>query len=313
MKSKALLVLLVVAGLLAAAWSLWQKAGSHTVVSGTLELDEVRLASRAGGRIVELGAAEGDVLTNGQLVALLDAPERKARKDRAEALVAEMVAGPRAEEIEAARREWESLRSELEFAEADAKRADELFRSSTVSVTDRDLAATRARTLSQRADAAKARLDVLLAGTRSEELARARADLDEAAAMLNELRVLSPGDMILETLNLRVGDVAAPNAPIATLLHLEDPWARVFVPEPWLVRLHVGDRVLGRADGIPGKEFEGVIEQIQRRAEFTPRNVQTPEERVKQVFGVKVRFPGSRDVLRPGVSMDVTFPEADGS
>jgi len=85
-------------------------------------------------------------------------------------------------------------------------------------------------------------------------------------------------------------------------------WVRVFVPEPWLGRIAVGEAVEVRVDSFPGKDFAGTVEQIQRSAEFTPRNVQTVGERVKQVFGVKVRLDNAEDRLRAGMAADVSFP-----
>jgi multidrug resistance efflux pump len=79
------------------------------------------------------------------------------------------------------------------------------------------------------------------------------------------------------------------------------------VPELWLSHIAVGDKVRVRADGI-GREFTGVVEQINRQAEFTPRNVQTVDERIRQVFGIKIRLPADTGALRPGMSVDVDFP-----
>ena len=83
---------------------------------------------------------------------------------------------------------------------------------------------------------------------------------------------------------------------------------RVFVPEPWLGLVKVGETVRVRVDSFPDKDFEGTVEQVNRQAEFTPRNVQTVEERIKQVFGVKIRLSNSEDKLRAGMSADVYFP-----
>jgi HlyD family secretion protein len=101
--------------------------------------------------------------------------------------------------------------------------------------------------------------------------------------------------------------VLAPNQQIATLLLTNHIWVRVFVPEPWLGHIAVGDAVKTRVDSFPGKDFAGTVEQIAREAEFTPRNVQTVGERVKQVFGIKVRMGNAEGQLRAGMSADVVF------
>jgi HlyD family secretion protein len=113
---------------------------------------------------------------------------------------------------------------------------------------------------------------------------------------------------VLEVLSVKVGDVLAPNQAVATLLLTNHLWVRVFVPEPWLGHIQVGDTAKVRVDSFPGKDFAGVVEQIQRSAEFTPRNVQTVGERVKQVFGVKVRLDQREGHLRAGMATDVFFP-----
>jgi HlyD family secretion protein len=124
---------------------------------------------------------------------------------------------------------------------------------------------------------------------------------------LGEMKISAPSDSTLEVLSVKVGDVLAPNQQVATLL-LPHIWVRVFVPEPWLGRIKLGDSVKVRVDAYPGKDFSGVVEQIAREAEFTPRNVQTTEERIKQVFGIKVRLDISSNELRAGMSADVRFP-----
>ena len=114
---------------------------------------------------------------------------------------------------------------------------------------------------------------------------------------------------VLEVLSVKVGDVVASNQQVATLLLTNHIWVRVFVPEPWLGRIKLGDAVKVRVDSFPGKDFAGAVEQIQRSAEFTPRNVQTVGERVKQVFGVKVRLDNSEGQFRAGMAADVVFPD----
>ena len=156
--------------------------------------------------------------------------------------------------------------------------------------------------------AAKSRCDLLLAGTRPERVAQARAQLAEIETQLSEMRIVAPTDSVLEVSSVKAGDVLAPNREVATLLLPQHLWVRVYVPEPWLGHIKPGERVKVKVDSFPNKEFEGAIEQIARAAEFTPRNVQTLEERIKQVFGVKVGLDNHEGLLRAGMSADVSFP-----
>jgi multidrug resistance efflux pump len=278
-----------------------------TSVSGTIEADDVRVGSRYGGRVLKLSAQEGDSLTNGQLIAELDAAELPARRDRAAARLAELEAGPRKQEIAAAKADWEAQLADLDLAHTNASRSEELFARNTVSATERDQSVSRANLLEKTAASAKSRYDLLLAGTRPEQIAQARADLAELDTQLAEMKVFAHSDCTLEVLSVKVGDVLAPNQPVATLI-LPHIWVRVFVPETWLAHIKVGDTAKVRVDGYLGRDFSGVVEQVAREAEFTPRNVQTVEERVKQVFGIKVRLDNSSGDLRAGMSADVSFP-----
>lgn len=270
-------------------------------------MDEVRVASRYGGRVEKLSAQEGDFLKPGQIIAELDAAELHARRDQAAAFLAELEAGPRKEEIAAAKAEWEAQVSELDLARANARRAEELFEQKTISITERDQTITRATSLEKNAAVAKSRYDLLKAGTRIEQVAQARAALAQIDAQVREMRISAPSDSVLEVLSVKVGDVLAPNQQIATLLLPQHIWVRVFVPEPWLGRIKLGDSVKIRVDAFPDRDFSGVVEQLNREAEFTPRNVQTVEERIKQVFGIKIRLDNSSNDLRAGMSADVAF------
>jgi HlyD family secretion protein len=284
------------------------KPNSHpTSVSGTIETDEVRVASRYGGRVNKILPQEGDTLKAGQVIVELEAEELRARREQSAAQLAELEAGPRKEELEAARHDWEALVAQWEQARADAKRAAELFAQKTISATEHDQAESRATSLEKNAAAAKSRLDLLRAGTRPERIAQARAQLAEMDAQLREMQVLAPSDSVLEVLNVKVGDVLAANREVATLLLPGHLWVRVYVPEPWLGQIKLNEPVKVRVDSDPGADFSGVIEQIARGAEFTPRNVQTQGERIKQVFGVKVRLDNREGKLRAGMAADVFF------
>jgi len=281
---------------------------STTSVSGTIETDEIHVASRYGGRVEQIYAQEGDSLTNGQVIAELEAAELPAQREGAVAQLAEAEAGPRPQEITAAKNDWEALGAELEFARAEEKRAVELFAQKTISVTERDLAVSKASTLEKSVAAARSRYDLLLAGTRPERITQAKAKVAQIDTQLREMRIVAPTNCVLEVLSVKVGDVLPPNREVATLLLTQHIWVRVYVPETWLGHIKIGEVVHVRVDSYRGRNFRGVVEQLGRVAEFTPRNVQTVEERIKQVFGVKVRLENPESQLQAGMSADVTFP-----
>lgn len=300
---KRFLALLLVTALFAA--SCQRKTPS---VSGTVETDESHVASRYGGRVEKIFAREGDSLTNGQPIVQLDAAELQPRRDQVAAQLAEMIAGPRSWEIQAAKHDWESQNAQFELAQADAKRAAELFSTKTISATERDHAILNATALQKTAAAAKQRYDLLLAGTRQEQIDHIRAQLAEIDTQLREMKIVAPTNCVLEVLSVKVGDVLPPNQEVATLILTQHLWVRVYVPEPWLGRVHLSETVKLHSDSFPEKEYTGTVEQINRVAEFTPRNVQTVDDRIRQVFGVKIRLNNERDELRAGMSVDAVFP-----
>jgi len=287
-------------------WLAQQRHGGPPIISGTIETDEVQLASRYGGRVTALHVREGDTVAAGQLIAELEAPELRARRQQAAAALAEAEAGPRTNEIAATRAELDARQAELALARLDAQRTAELYAQKTASAERRDQTAAQVKTLEQQVRAAAARHQLLVEGTRPEVIAQARAKLAELDAQIAELRVTAPAAGVLETLTVKAGDVLPANRPLATLLLVSHLWVRVYVPENSLAGIEVGQTVRVQADGT-AREFAGTVEQIARQAEFTPRNVQTVEERVKQMFAIKIRLPADTGVLRPGMSVDVRF------
>jgi RND family efflux transporter MFP subunit len=256
----------------------------RNTVSGTIEVDEVHVGPRMSGRVEKIFAQEGDKLKAGQVLVQLDAAELKARRDLAAA------------QIDTAIHDADSQAANLEFLRDEAKRQQELLKRKVVSPTDAERAASAARSQEKIEQAARTRV------------IQARAQLGDIDAQLAEMEVKAPSDSILEILTVKVGDVLPANREVATLLLPQHLWVRVFVPEPWLGQIKVGDAVRVRVDSFPGQDFPGTVEQVNRQAEFTPRNVQTVEDRIRQVFGVKIRLPSNEDRLRAGMAADAYFP-----
>ena len=275
--------------------------------SGTVEVDETQIGSRYGGRVTEVLVREGDGVTPGQVLARLEADELTAHRNQLTALLAELEAGPRVEEIASAKAEWEVHSAELELARKDEERALELFADKTIAANERDRAVSRAQSTAKAAAAAKARYEMLVAGTRPERIAQTRAELSAIAAQQRELTLTAPSAAVVEVVNIKPGDVLAPNRGAMTLLLTNHLWVRVYVPPAWLGSLKDGQPVKIRADAFPGRDFAGVIEPLARSAEFTPRNVQTPADRAQQVFGIKIRLEDPGHDLRSGMSVEADF------
>ena len=253
-------------------------------VSGTIEVDEVHVASRTGGRVEKIFAWEGDTLKAGAVIVQLEASEMKARRELAAA------------QINTAQHDVEAQSAQLEFLRAEARRQQDLLKRNTVSPSEAERAVSAAKAQEMNIAAARARVEQALAQL---------ADMD---AQINEMKIVAPADSILEILSVKVGDVLPANREVATLILPERLWVRVYVPELWLGSIRLNETVRVRVDSHPGRDFSGVVEQVNRKAEFTPRNVQTVEDRIKQVFGVKVRLDNKDDQLRAGMSADIYFP-----
>ena len=256
----------------------------NNTVSGTIEVDEVHVASRSAGRVEKIFAWEGDTLKAGAVIVQLEASELRARRDMAAA------------QINTAQHDVEAQSAQLEFLRADAQRQQDLLKRHTVSPSEAERAMSAANAQEKNIAAARARVEQALAQL---------ADMD---AQIQEMKIVAPTDSILEILSVKVGDVLPANREVATLILPDRLWVRVYVPELWLGSIKLNETVRVRVDSHPGRDFSGVVEQVNRKAEFTPRNVQTVEDRIKQVFGVKVSLDNKEDQLRAGMSADIYFP-----
>ncbi len=200
-------------------------------VSGTIEVDEVHVGPRSGGRVEKIFAWEGDKLHAGQPIVKLEATELLARRDLAAA------------QIDTSIRDADAQTAQLEFLRDDAKRQEDLLKRKVVSPSDAERASSAAKTQEKNVEAAKMRVTM------------ARAQLADIDAQLAEMEVTAPTDSVLEVLSVKVGDVLPANREVATLLLPEHLWVRVFVPEPWLGLIKLGDKVRVRVDSFPGQGF----------------------------------------------------------
>ena len=158
---------------------------------------------------------------------------------------------------------------------------------------------------------AQATLEKLQHGNRREDVDLAKAGLSYDEARFRERQVVSPTAAIVEVLDVRPGDIIAPNTPVATLLEKDQIYVRIYIPETEFGRLKLGQKAEVRVDSFPNTVFEGVLEQINQQAEFLPRNVQTREERVHQVFGVKIRINDPAGRVLAGMAADVKLKEGN--
>jgi HlyD family secretion protein len=378
MKKTIVIAVVVIAGLLlGTGYSLWKMVGDagEFVVSGIIEADDIHVGSRVGGRVLKVIAREGQEVNAGDVLVLLEPSEldaslaeaqaglrqaeaklalltagfRQEEIEQGEAAVGQYGAeldqlrsGPRQQEIDQARADWLAAKAQHENAEKFHKRMEELIERKLIARQDFDDAKTKAEESEQRMKSARERYELLLAGTRKEEIERARQKLNEAEAKLRQLHsgyrkeeisqarsevgmararvqllrtqldetvIKAPVDAFVEVLDLEPGDLVGAGRPVVTLLRRNRPWVRAYVPEERLGFVRPGLEVKVRVDSFPRRDFAGVIRRVHREAEFTPRNVQTRDERVLQVFQTEVVIEDPDGVLRPGMNADVTIPK----
>lgn len=267
--------------------------------------------------------------------------QARARRDQRQADLDRLLNGPRPQEIAAAESELRLAESEQELARSDYARAETLFGRDALERDLLDAAATQLSVAQARVESRRQQLALLQEGTRAEEIARARALLREAEAeltlrsggfrdeeiaeararsqaaaaaaraverQLDELNVRAPTDAVVEAVDLEPGDLLGANVPAVSLTGTGDLWVRAYVPQRHL-DLRTGETVHIVVDSLPERRFPGEVVFVARKAEFTPANVQTPEERAKQVFRIKVRIRDDDAVLRPGMAADVILKE----
>jgi HlyD family secretion protein len=228
--------------------------------------------------------------------------EQRAAVEGARANLARLRAGPRREEVVRARVQSEN-------AERERRRLKALLDQGLIPRQQYDDAATAAKT-------ALETYRELERGSRVEDVHAAEAALDQAEQRLaflirqsQEAVVKAPADGVVETLDLRPGDLVGANQPVARILEPGQMWVRVWVPEPILGRVQLGQKAAITVDTFPEREFPGRVVEIRHQGEYTPRNIQTLKQRMDLVFGVKVAVDPTRE-LKPGMAAQVRLQES---
>lgn len=325
MRKRILIVvpLLLVVGV--ASWFLFGDGGDgngRLQASGTVEATEADLGFQVAGRVEEVLPREGEVVSGGQELARLDLREleavraaARAQLAGAEARLQELRRGARSEEIAQAEAAVRAARQRADDARRDADRARSLFEGGAVSRQALDKAET-ARDVSQAGlDQAEQTLRLVREGPRSETIraqeamvdqARANVERTEAALAYAVIRAPFPGRVTVR--HREPGETVAPGAPVFTLLNPDDRWVRIYVREDQIGQVRIGMPARITSDTYPDRTYDGEVVYIGAEAEFTPRNVQTTEERTKLVYPVKVHITGDPDFeLKPGTPADVTI------
>ncbi len=288
---------------------------------GTLERDRVALTATAAEIILELPVAEGSPVRKGTLLAQLDDRQQRAEVERAKAQVAQAEAhlrqlrnGPRAQEIAAAKAQVAGAEADLSEAQITYARNTELLERKAVSQAEVDRTKALRDAASARLDGAREHLNELLAGTRPEEISHAeaelraaQAELDYQQALLAELSVVATRDGVLDSLPWNLGERVTVGSPVAVLLAGKAPYARVYVAEPYRVKINKGDRLKVRVDGLE-QAFDGQVRWISSDPAFTPYYALNASDRARLMYLAEVELPESAAELPNGVPAQVELP-----
>jgi HlyD family secretion protein len=302
-------------------------AGEAGVIqaSGTVEATEADLGFQLAGRVAEVVPQEGDVVSGGQELARLDLADQEAARsaaqaqvDAAEARLSELKRGARPEELAQSEAVARAAAERSDDALRDAERTRRLFEGGAVSRQALDKVETALQVAEAARDQADEALAMVRRGPRAETIRaqeavvdQAKANLARAEAMLANGVIAAPFPGRITVRHREPGETVAPGAPVLTLLDPEDRWVRIYVREDQIGAVQVGMAATIFSDTYPDKTYPGEVAFIGSEAEFTPRNVQTTEERIKLVYPVKVRItddPGFE--LKPGIPVDVTLRAA---
>jgi HlyD family secretion protein len=286
---------------------------------GNVDIREVSLGFRVSGRIKEVQRDEGDEVKTGETLALLDdepyrhdVEESRGQVASLRARLALLQAGNRPQEIAQARAQMHEREVTASNAGRIFKRQEELYGSKTVSVQERDDAEASYREAEARLNSAREQLNLLESGFRVEDIAQAKADMARAQAVLAsaELRLEDtllkcPADGVVLTRAQEPGAIVQAGTTVLTVSLQQPVWARVYIQEPDLGRIHPSMKVEIHSDSSPGKVFTGKVGYISPRAEFTPKNVETQELRTSLVYRVRVVVENADQSLRQGMPVTV--------
>jgi HlyD family secretion protein len=318
-----LLVFLALGGYLWRQHSAQDPAAAFSL-SGNVDVHQVELAFRVGGRISEMKAQEGDRVTAGETLAILDqvpfqtdVASARADVQQAQAQLDKLQRGFRPEEIAEARAALAQRAADVENARVSLRRLQALLPSGLATRQQIDDAEARMHMSGAQLAAARDRLTLELHGSRIEDidaqqamLAAAQARLEKAQTALSDATLLAPSAGIISVRAREAGAIVQAGQTVYTLALTEPVWIRAYVPQPRLGRIRPGMQLKVTIDSMPGKQYSGTVGFISPDAEFTPKTVQTEQVRDDLVYRIRVIASDPDNVFRQGMPVTVLVPAA---
>ena len=382
MKKRWIPVVVVAAAAVVYAYrGLGNKPDDRLLVSGNIELNEVDIAFKTSGRLVERTVDEGDEVKKGQVIARLDRDQLVAQRERetagllsadaqlaqaetalawqkanlaadieqrqanlsaAQSKLLELKNGSRPQEIQEAHAAVASAQSEYDRAQRDWQRAQALYQNDDISTAQHDQYRNRWEAAGAALQQAKERDALVVAGPRAEEIetaaaqvqaargalklaqanslemkrreqelatrraeiARSKANLALIDSQLSDTVAVAPADGVVLVKSADVGEVLAPGTAVVTVGDIDHPWLRGYVNETDLGKIRLGSRAKVTTDSYPGKVYDGRVTFISSEAEFTPKQIQTQQERVKLVYRIKIEVANPKHELKSNMPAD---------
>ena len=287
--------------------------------SGHVEATDVRIATKVAGRLQDFGLQEGDAVKSGQVLARIDTTDvtltlAQARAERQQSAADLQLrrAGSRQEDVAAGAAQVTQAEAELDGAQKDLDRMQGLLDRGSGTPKSRDDARTRRDMAAARLKAARETLARLKNGSRPEEIesARARVGISDARIaqldqQIQDATVVSPTTGVVTEKIAQAGELLQAGSPLCVITDLADAWLTVYVGEPDLGRIRIGQEADVVTDD--GQSRKGRITFVAAQAEFTPKNVQTRDERVKLVYKVKVGLDNQDGLFKPGMPAEARF------
>ena len=319
-----ILIPILVIALAAGGYSLYAKKQinpNQIKVSGNIETTSVGVGFKIAGHVVQRLVEEGDSIKKGQPIAKLETADlelevanAKAQLLASQATLAQLTNGSRPQDVSAARATLRSAEADKNNAAAEYRRTQQLFAQNAISTQDRDRSQTAYATATARADQAAQQLSLVLEGPRQEEIELAAARLEQAKQTLKlaqtrlaYAQVASPIDGVVLSKNIESGEYVSPGTPVVTIGELDQVWLKAYISESDLGKVKLGQKVAVTTDTYPNKIYKGTIGYIASEAEFTPKNIQTAEERVKLVYRIKIMIENTARELKPGMPADAVI------
>lgn len=301
-------------------WQLYEgRKPQGLVLYGNVDIRQVDLGFRVGGRIESVLVNEGDAVTEGQPLARLDADMLRQQRDQAaaglagqKADLARLERGYRTEEVAQARAQVAAARAVAENAAINLHRVISMRQSNAISQKELDNARAADREAAARLRSSQDQLDMLLSGYREEDVlaqraavAAAEAELRRADIQLADGVLHAPQKGIILTRARETGAIVQPGQTVYTLTLTDPVWLRAYVDEPILGKIKPGMAVRVAVDAAPGKTFPGTVGFISPTAEFTPKTVETREVRTALVYRLRVQAEDPENVMRQGMPVTI--------